>query len=349
MTELWLAARTGDVNTLIKELDGGADIEYKDHLTGHTALWEAVQKGHVDVVRELLRRGANPNRPQGEATLEDLTDDASIMAMIEDARTGKFVVDKFGAEDNEPSTPSSYVGDLYQEPLKHDSIGEVSPMSQAPMYSVPPLIPAFYPPFPPQQHIPSRSNPNRAHNRPCRFFAKGTCKYGDQCRFSHEFAKPMMMAQPPAYPYYPTPYAQPFYYPVRPYLQRNSIPAFPSMMPAPYPRARQHSQTQVCKFWLQGNCKYDSNCRFAHVLDPMTAATLRVASPSMRQNGRSYSEMDGANGHVTSDTSSSPGMGNGHVNGKEEVDHDATATLTKKLEQMWMQEQKQEQKHDASA
>jgi outer membrane protein assembly factor BamB len=58
--ELWNAARDGNVARVTKALEGGADIQAKTRY-GATALTFAADKGHLDVVRLLLARGADPN------------------------------------------------------------------------------------------------------------------------------------------------------------------------------------------------------------------------------------------------------------------------------------------------
>lgn len=55
----WLAANRGDKQELCRELDRGADMEFRDPM-GRTALMEAAKHGHVDCVHELLCRGADP-------------------------------------------------------------------------------------------------------------------------------------------------------------------------------------------------------------------------------------------------------------------------------------------------
>ena len=55
----WLAANRGDKQELCRELDSGAELEYRDPM-GRTPLMEAAKHGHVECVHELLCRGADP-------------------------------------------------------------------------------------------------------------------------------------------------------------------------------------------------------------------------------------------------------------------------------------------------
>lgn len=60
-TLLHVVAVWGDVNAARVLLDAGVEIDLPgEH--GYTALLEAVEQGHVDVVRLLLERGADPYR-----------------------------------------------------------------------------------------------------------------------------------------------------------------------------------------------------------------------------------------------------------------------------------------------
>jgi outer membrane protein assembly factor BamB len=58
--ELWNAARAGDAARVTKALEAGADMQAKTRY-GATALTFAADKGHVEVVKLLLDRGADPN------------------------------------------------------------------------------------------------------------------------------------------------------------------------------------------------------------------------------------------------------------------------------------------------
>ena len=57
--ELWDAARAGDAARVARALDKGADVNAKSRYA--TALTFAADKGHIDVVKLLLDRGADLN------------------------------------------------------------------------------------------------------------------------------------------------------------------------------------------------------------------------------------------------------------------------------------------------
>jgi len=54
---LWIAAETGQVNTVRTLLENGVDVDAKN-AKGATALWLAASNGHLEVVRLLLEKGA---------------------------------------------------------------------------------------------------------------------------------------------------------------------------------------------------------------------------------------------------------------------------------------------------
>ena len=58
--ELWNAARAGDVARVTKALDAGADVNAGNRYKA-TALFFAADKGHVEVIKVLLARGADVN------------------------------------------------------------------------------------------------------------------------------------------------------------------------------------------------------------------------------------------------------------------------------------------------
>jgi hypothetical protein len=66
---LHLAARSGNVETVTGLLDAGAGLEeLDDGPNGWTPLLHAIHKGQLGVVRLLLARGADPNRPARNGT-----------------------------------------------------------------------------------------------------------------------------------------------------------------------------------------------------------------------------------------------------------------------------------------
>ena len=56
--QLWEAARKGDVALVTSLLDQGADVNAKFRY-GTTALFKASERGHAEVVKVLLARGAD--------------------------------------------------------------------------------------------------------------------------------------------------------------------------------------------------------------------------------------------------------------------------------------------------
>lgn len=58
--QLWNAARTGDLQQINQLLDAGVDVNSATHYNS-TALIFACDRGHVEAVKLLLKRGANPN------------------------------------------------------------------------------------------------------------------------------------------------------------------------------------------------------------------------------------------------------------------------------------------------
>jgi hypothetical protein len=66
---LHLAARSGNVETVTGLLDAGAGLEeLDDGPNGWTPLLHAIHKGQLGVVRLLLARGADPDRPARNGT-----------------------------------------------------------------------------------------------------------------------------------------------------------------------------------------------------------------------------------------------------------------------------------------
>ena len=64
-SEVVVAASHGDAAAVIQALDAGADINAVMPVTGLTALHEATDNGHIEVVRILIDRGANVHSTTG--------------------------------------------------------------------------------------------------------------------------------------------------------------------------------------------------------------------------------------------------------------------------------------------
>jgi ankyrin repeat protein len=67
-TPLMIAARAGDMEAALRLLNEGAEVNATS-ATGYTALHYAASKGHADVVRLLLRHGADPDLREAGAEL----------------------------------------------------------------------------------------------------------------------------------------------------------------------------------------------------------------------------------------------------------------------------------------
>ncbi|KAK7059179.1 hypothetical protein VNI00_001806 [Paramarasmius palmivorus] len=225
--------RREDVLQIIAETPS-IDINGKDD-NGATALVEAVKNGHVEVVRVLLDKGADPNLPSSQGSPHECTQDPAILELLNSAQT--------------KMDPNGYM---------HDPIA-----NQEKSYYPPPPPPGAYPyypphgmpegavyyPQPPEGQPPAGSGPGNlpppeiARLIPCRYFP--ACRYGSSCMFAHPqgpyFQGPL---PPPAQ--YPAPYDpmnpqnySPNYYPMSPPsfqppppngVPMNSLPSSPPPM-----------------------------------------------------------------------------------------------------------------------
>ncbi|MFH0821783.1 MAG: ankyrin repeat domain-containing protein [Pseudomonadota bacterium] len=67
-TPLMIAARAGDMEEVLRLLNEGAEVNATSP-SGYTALHYAASKGHADLVRLLLRHGADPDLREAGAEL----------------------------------------------------------------------------------------------------------------------------------------------------------------------------------------------------------------------------------------------------------------------------------------
>ncbi|PCH33896.1 hypothetical protein WOLCODRAFT_160435 [Wolfiporia cocos MD-104 SS10] len=242
VSALWKACSEGNldnVQEILKEASS-VDLEIKDH-TGVTPLIEAVKNGHVEVVRALLDKGADPTNASSQGLPESYTIDSTILELLEAAKN------KLNAN-AAPPQEAPYPHDPNMDPAK----GYYGPPPGAYYYGMPmgaPMLPegaVYYPPPPPvpsdHNGMPNLPPPEVARMIPCRYFP--ACRYGTSCIFAHPQAAYMPGPLPPPtqYPPYdpmaPAPYPPPFYgvpqsaFPTSP----NGVPMNPiSPPPGPQP------------------------------------------------------------------------------------------------------------------
>ena len=85
ITPLMWAARTGDLDTMRRLLDAGADPFERDVLNGWTPLFHAIHTGQIEAVRLLLDRGVNPNqgaRGNPAVRFAEQNDEPAIAALL---------------------------------------------------------------------------------------------------------------------------------------------------------------------------------------------------------------------------------------------------------------------------
>ncbi|KAJ2932268.1 hypothetical protein H1R20_g4841, partial [Candolleomyces eurysporus] len=87
VSPLWKASADGDLNTVLAILNDAqpVDLEVIDH-TGATPLIEAVKNGHIEVVRVLLSKGADPTNASGQGRPEQFTSDPAILDLLRSAQ-----------------------------------------------------------------------------------------------------------------------------------------------------------------------------------------------------------------------------------------------------------------------
>ncbi|ESK98092.1 protein with ankyrin repeats [Moniliophthora roreri MCA 2997] len=202
--------RREDVLQILSETPS-TDVNGKDE-QGATALVEAVKNGHVEVVRVLLDKGADPTLPSSSGSPQECTQDPAILELVNSALS--------------KTDQNGYVQDPNANPEK--SYYPPPPPPGAYPYYPPPAMPegTVYYPQPPEGQPPAGSGPGNlpppeiARLIPCRYFP--ACRYGSSCMFAHPqgpyFQGPL---PPPAQ--YPAPYDpmnpqnySPNYYPMSP-------------------------------------------------------------------------------------------------------------------------------------
>ncbi|RPD81882.1 hypothetical protein L226DRAFT_541496 [Lentinus tigrinus ALCF2SS1-7] len=257
VSPLWKACSEGDLENvaeLLKETTP-VDIEVKDH-TGVTPLIEAVKNGHVEVVRILLDKGADPTNASSQGPPESYTSDPVVHGLLSAAK-GK--MDQPPAQQPEAAyTQEQAVDGNHVDPAAN---GYYPPPPGAyyypPMPVPPPMMPdGTVPYYVPPPHMPTDQNPSGLGNLPppdiarmipCRYYP--ACRYGSSCMFAHP-QSPYMQGPLPPPTQYPAPYDPmnpaaypPAYYPVPPgsYASPNGAP----VMSPPPPMAHTRSGSEV--------------------------------------------------------------------------------------------------------
>ncbi|KAI0814812.1 hypothetical protein BC629DRAFT_1435938 [Irpex lacteus] len=206
VSALWKASSDGDLDKLNELLNESspADLEVQDH-AGSTPLIEAVKNGHVEVVRALIEKGADPTHPSSHGPPEQHTSDPAILEILSAARN-KIV------PHGVPSEPG------YTHELNGDMAKEYYPPPPGPYYypgmplPPPPMLPegglAYYPPPPP--HFVDHNGaggfgqlppPEIARMIPCRYYP--ACRFGTSCIFAHPQAPYIQGPLPPPAQYPP--------------------------------------------------------------------------------------------------------------------------------------------------
>ncbi|KAI0830559.1 hypothetical protein BC628DRAFT_1416101 [Trametes gibbosa] len=256
VSPLWKACSEGNLENVVQLLKEATpvDIELKDH-TGATPLIEAVKGGHVEIVRVLLDKGADPTNASSQGPPESYTSDPVIHGLISVAR-GKMA--HATAQPQEPSYPQ----DLSVEPANMDPTAGYYPPPGAYYYPhmpvPPPMMPdgtmPYYvpPPIPTDQNQPGFGNlppPEIARMIPCRYYP--ACRYGTSCMFAHPQGPYMQRPLPPPAQYpapydpmNPGPYPPPTYYPVPPSYgpSPNGAPVNPMSPTQPMAHGRSGSE-----------------------------------------------------------------------------------------------------------
>ncbi|KAH9898152.1 hypothetical protein C8Q73DRAFT_744230 [Cubamyces lactineus] len=261
VSPLWKACSEGNLEKVVEILKDATpvDIEVKDH-TGVTPLIEAIKSGHVEIVRVLLDKGADPTNASSQGPPESYTSDPVVHGLLSVAK-GKMAQAAAQQQQQEAGYPQ-------EQPTESTNMdpaaGYYPPPPGAyyypPMPVPPPMMPdgsvPYYvppPPMPTDQTQPGIGNlppPEIARMIPCRYYP--ACRYGSSCMFAHPQSPYMQGPLPPPAqypaPYDPMnsgPYPPPTYYPVPPAsygASPNGAPVNPMSPTQPMAHARSGSE-----------------------------------------------------------------------------------------------------------
>ncbi|KZP25404.1 hypothetical protein FIBSPDRAFT_1041544 [Athelia psychrophila] len=221
VSALWKACSDGDLVTVQEILKDASvvDIEIKDH-TGVTPLIEAVKNGHLEVVRALLEKGADPHNSSSQGRPLQYTQDPALLELL------SFAENKAGMVPQQH--PAGYIHDPNVDPAAQ-YYGMPPPGAPYGYYPPPPMQDGSQGYYAPPSAGAEQQWPGGPGNLPpadiarfipCRFFP--ACRYGASCMFLH-----------PQAPYYPGPMSPPAQYPgsYDPMAQQGYPPNFYSMPP----------------------------------------------------------------------------------------------------------------------
>ncbi|KAI9060548.1 hypothetical protein FKP32DRAFT_1613539 [Trametes sanguinea] len=264
VSPLWKACSEGNLENVVELLKDATpvDIEVKDH-TGVTPLIEAVKNGHVEIVRVLLDKGADPTNASSQGPPESYTSDPVVHGLISVAKGKMAQAAAQQQQQQQQQQEAAYPHDQPAESTNMDpAAGYYPPPPPGAYYyppmPVPPMMPdgtmPYYapPPMPTDQSPPGFGNlppPEIARMIPCRYYP--ACRYGASCMFAHPQAPYMQGPPPPAQ--YPAPYdpmnpgayPPPTYYPVPPAsygTSPNGAPVHPMSPTQPMAHTRSGSE-----------------------------------------------------------------------------------------------------------
>ncbi|KAI8980764.1 hypothetical protein BD414DRAFT_420239 [Trametes punicea] len=242
VSPLWTACSEGNLEKVVELLQDATpvDVEVKDH-TGVTPLIEAIRNGHVEVIRALLDKGADPTNGSSQGPPESYTSDPVIHDLLSVAKSKM-------SQASTQHQEGVYSQEQPSESTHMDPAGYYLPPPGAyyypPMPVPPPMMPdgtmPYYapPPMPTDQTQPGPGNlppPEIARMIPCRYYP--ACRYGSSCMFAHPQG-PYVQGPLPPPAQYPAPYDHmnpgsyppPAYYPVPPTsygASPNGVPVNP--------------------------------------------------------------------------------------------------------------------------